>query len=102
MRTDVTPAAAIFAITARRVASLYWLHVQWNWTPTAGGTTVFGVCVAALADVAAQQSRAAMGAMRRGIARKRVAPPQVGSLTRSGEIASGPGANRGQRSKRLG
>jgi hypothetical protein len=30
MRTDVTPAAAIFAITARRVASLYWLHVQWN------------------------------------------------------------------------
>jgi hypothetical protein len=30
IRTDVTPAAAIFAITALRVASLYWLHVQWN------------------------------------------------------------------------
>jgi len=53
------------------VPSLYWLHVQWNWTPTAGGTAAFGVCVAALADVAAQQSSAAIGAMRRGIARKR-------------------------------
>jgi acyl dehydratase len=68
------------------VASEYWLHVQWNWTPTAGGTTAFGVCVAALADVAAQQSKAAMGAMRRRIARGRLAPLQVGSFTHSGEI----------------
>src|SRR5439155_21211424 len=30
IRTERTPAAAIFAITSRRVASVYWLHVQWN------------------------------------------------------------------------
>jgi hypothetical protein len=67
-RTDFTPAAAIFAITASRLESEYCFQVQWNSTPTAGASAGFAVCVAAPAVAAAQQNSATMGAMRRLIA----------------------------------
>ena len=70
MRTDRTPAAASFAITFWRVASVYWLHVQWNWTPTVVPAVGFWACVAAPAEATAQQKRTAMGAMRGPIGRQ--------------------------------
>src|SRR6266540_4557205 len=68
MRTERTPALASFVAISLRAASL-WLHAQWNCTPTAGRSSAVFDPGTARAEPAAPTRRAAMRAMRQGIAR---------------------------------